>query len=130
MGRIRCTLPSFHRNDVADKLIIDYWTLDIDVVSMVLQDHHLPQIELVRNIYRSLIKGVHPDKTRTDTTSQASAINDAYARIKAMMKDPDAQFELIRPILQFYQNGVYPGKPYVILFIWGGFIALLLINNF
>jgi len=46
-----------------DSLINAYNALGIDVVSMILADHQLPQMSLVRAIYLQQIKQFHPDKS-------------------------------------------------------------------
>src|SRR6185503_3733486 len=51
-------------NEEVDTLIEAYNALGIDVVSMILDNHQLPQLELVRDIYIQEIKRAHPARTQ------------------------------------------------------------------
>ena len=86
-------------NEEVDTLIDAYNALGIDVVSMILDNHQLPQLDLVRDIYLQGIKRAHPDKNRdadvASTTRRAGIINDSYAKIKTMMTSAEEQFEFI-----------------------------------
>jgi hypothetical protein len=110
-----------HDSDV-DPLIEAYAVLGIDVVSMILQDHQLPQMKLVKEIYFEQIKHIHPDKNLDfeGATQLASLVNLAYTRIKNMMKSADEQADLITPVLQYFHKGYFPPTPYIILFFLGG----------
>ena len=109
-----------------DPYLQAYYNLDIDIVSMILADHQLPQLELVRDIYVQRIRQNHPDKGGSSAT--AAKLNDSYATIKALMQSPDDQFDLIQPVLQYFHKSSFPPTPYIILFCAGGFLTILLLR--
>lgn len=120
-------LPRFVGIEEYDRLIRAYNDLGIDVVAMILQDHQLPQLDLVRDIYREAIRQQHPDKTGSAaTTGAASTLNVAYGEIQATMKGAGNQYELIRAVLQKFNKTAFPSIPYVYLFAGGVVIVLLL----
>jgi hypothetical protein len=120
--------PSINNEEV-DPYLEAYHALGIDIVPMILDQHQLPQLPLVRQIYLQQIRQFHPDKsTNRDANLQASTLNDSYAKIKALMNSPDDQFDVIRPVLQYFHKGTYPATPYIILFFAGGFLTLLLLK--
>lgn len=112
-----------------DPLIDAYANLRINVVAMILADHQLPQMKLVKAIYLDQIKQIHPDRNTnsfTDANQQASIVNQAYTTIKNIMKSADDQADLIRPVLQHFHKGYFPPTPYIILFFMGGAFAAAL----
>lgn len=116
----------FLNNPDVDPYLQAYYNLDIDIVSMILADHQLPQLELVRDIYVQRIRQNHPDKGGSSAT--AAKLNDSYATIKALMQSPDDQFDLIQPVLQYFHKSSFPPTPYIILFCAGGFLSILLLR--
>lgn len=117
---------TFLNNSEVDVYLQAYYNLGIDIVAMILADHQLPQLPLVREIYRQQIRQNHPDKGGSSLT--AAKLNDSYATIKSLMKNPDDQFELIRPVLQYFHKSQFPATPYIILFCAGGFLTILLLR--
>lgn len=109
-----------------DRYIEAYYALGIDVIPMILEHHQLPQLKLVHDIYIRQIRKAHPDKTSADYTTTAATLNDSYALIRTLMKSVDLQFDVIRPVLQFYHKTTFSPLPYILLFVAGGFITILL----
>lgn len=117
-------------NEYVDDFIRAYHTLNIDIVKMVLGVHQLPQMQLVKAIYRTEIKKFHPDKDNNRNSpfalQRAIDLNLAYAKIRNMMKSPEQQAQIMTPILQYYHKGAFSPNPYLILFAVGGVLILLL----
>ena len=98
---------------------------------MILADHQLPQIDLVRDIYLKQIRQAHPDKnggSPDPSVTLAASLNDSYAMIRALMRSADDQLDLIQPVLQYFHKGTFPPLPYILLFFAGGFITILLLK--
>jgi hypothetical protein len=110
-----------------DPLIEAYNALGIDIVSMILNDHQLPQLDLVRDVYIYQIKKVHPNKN-SDYDAYRGIINDSYAKIKNLVKYAKEQFEFIQPVLQFFHKGAFPPGGYVVLFLAGGLFTIWLLR--
>jgi hypothetical protein len=121
-------LPRYINDEESDKLIRAYNYLGVDVVSMILKDYQLPNLAFIRDLYLHLIRQQHPDKTRTDTNSVASEINQAYGDIKTMMSDVEAQFDFLRAVLQKFNKGAFPSLPYIYLFVGGAVLAILIVR--
>lgn len=122
-------IPRYMGDEDTDRLISAYNTLGIDIVTMILTDFQLPQMSLIRDVYYYNIRQVHPDSTRTDTTSEATTINLAYTEIKTLMSGPDSpehQYELLRVVLQKINKGEFPTIPYVYLFVGGMLVVVVL----
>jgi hypothetical protein len=112
-----------------DPYLEAYFALGINVVPMILDNHQLPQLSLVREIYLQKIRQVHPDKSGTDTSGSAALLNDSYRKIKTLMNSTEAQFEVIRPVLQAFHKGHFPPTPYILLFFAGGFLSILFLRE-
>jgi len=112
-----------------DPYLEAYYTLGIDIVSMILNDHQLPQLSLVRDIYLQRVKQVHPDKNPQGDHQLTASLNDSYTKIKAMMNSADDQFDILSPVLQAFHKGSFPAYPYILLFFAGGFFTIWLVRG-
>jgi hypothetical protein len=112
-----------------DRYIEAYYVLGIDIVPMILDNHQLPQMDLVRDIYLQQIRQVHPDKNpNVDAVGTSARLNDSFTMIKTLMRSADDQLDFIQPILQYFHKGAFPPLPYILLFFAGGFVTILLLK--
>ncbi len=119
----------FIGDEDVDRYIAAYYALGINIIPMILDHHQLPQIGLVRDIYLRLIRQAHPDKNPgVDAVRLSSTLNDSFATIRTLMHSPDAQLDLIQPVLQHFHKGNFSPLPYLLLFFAGGFITILLLK--